>query len=167
MDGWKIRALKNKSFADIQDLFNKEMKRVNMFMDMDTELVESSKKTKEIAQEGSLKRAGDELEQEIAKNHCQYMPLINETAKDQGRFDDQEMFDTEEKGKGIMIEPEMPLKKKAQISLEEELAFKLQAKEDEQERENVKKTSQIEEVNLAWDDIQAKVDADYELAQRL
>nr|GEV35122.1 putative ribonuclease H-like domain-containing protein [Tanacetum cinerariifolium] len=40
---------------------------VNMFMDMDTEVVESSKKTKEIAQEGSSKRAGDELEQEIAK----------------------------------------------------------------------------------------------------
>nr|GFA78652.1 hypothetical protein [Tanacetum cinerariifolium] len=28
------------------------------------------------------------------------------------------------------------------------------------------KAQQIEEVNLAWDDIQAKVDADYELAQR-
>nr|GEW67305.1 hypothetical protein [Tanacetum cinerariifolium] len=39
MDGWKPRALKNKSFDDIQDLFNKAMKR----------------------------RAGDELEQKIAK----------------------------------------------------------------------------------------------------
>nr|GEW81141.1 hypothetical protein [Tanacetum cinerariifolium] len=67
MDGWKIRDLKNKSFADIQDLFNKAMKRVNMFVDMDTEVVESSKKTEEIAQEGSSKRARDELEQEIAK----------------------------------------------------------------------------------------------------
>nr|GEV86926.1 retrovirus-related Pol polyprotein from transposon TNT 1-94 [Tanacetum cinerariifolium] len=34
---------------------------------MDTEVVESSKKTIEIAQEGSSKRAGDELEHEIAK----------------------------------------------------------------------------------------------------
>nr|GEW99826.1 retrotransposon protein, putative, unclassified [Tanacetum cinerariifolium] len=33
----------------------------------DKEVVESLKKTKEIAQEGSLKRVGDELEQEIAK----------------------------------------------------------------------------------------------------
>nr|GEW15340.1 transposon Ty3-G Gag-Pol polyprotein [Tanacetum cinerariifolium] len=41
MDGWKTRALKNKLFADIQDLFNKAMKRVNMFMDMDTEVVKS------------------------------------------------------------------------------------------------------------------------------
>nr|GEY32933.1 hypothetical protein [Tanacetum cinerariifolium]GEY32946.1 hypothetical protein [Tanacetum cinerariifolium] len=67
MDGWKTRDLKNKSFADIQDLFNKAMKRVNMFVDMDTEVVESSKKIEEIAQEGSSKRARDELEQEIAK----------------------------------------------------------------------------------------------------
>nr|GEX19840.1 hypothetical protein [Tanacetum cinerariifolium] len=59
--------LKNKSFDDIQDLFNKVMKRVNMFVDMDIEVVESSKKTEEIAQEGSSKRAVDELEQEIAK----------------------------------------------------------------------------------------------------
>nr|GEX06390.1 protein SPIRAL1-like 1 [Tanacetum cinerariifolium] len=67
IDGWKTRALKNKSFADIQDLFNKAMKRVNMFMDMDTEVIESSKKTRKIAQEGSSKRARDRLEQEIAK----------------------------------------------------------------------------------------------------
>nr|GEW09920.1 hypothetical protein [Tanacetum cinerariifolium] len=46
----------------------------------------------------------------------------------------------QDKGKRIMVELEMPLKKKAQIN---------------------------EEVNLAWDDIQAKVDVDYELAQRL
>nr|GEV77366.1 hypothetical protein [Tanacetum cinerariifolium] len=67
MDGWKTIALKNKSFADVQDLFNNVMKRVNMFVDMDTKVVESSKKTEEIAQEGSSKRARDKLEQEIAK----------------------------------------------------------------------------------------------------
>nr|GEY78357.1 hypothetical protein [Tanacetum cinerariifolium] len=38
---------------------------------------------------------------------------------------------SQEKGKGIMVEPMMPLKKKAQISRDEEFAFKLQAKEDE------------------------------------
>nr|GEV91266.1 putative reverse transcriptase domain-containing protein [Tanacetum cinerariifolium] len=73
----------------------------------------------------------------------------------------------QDKGKGIMVEAENPLKKKAQISLDDELAFKLQAEEDEQERIVGEKAQQIEEVNLAWDDIQAKVDADYELAQRL
>nr|GFA66337.1 hypothetical protein [Tanacetum cinerariifolium] len=123
--------------------------------------------------------------------------LVNETAEDQGRNNDEEMFDTgvlddeevfvekevaakdltvdevtlaqalieikstkpkvkgivlqeldestttttttiptskvQYKGKGIMVEPEMPMKKKDQISLDEELAFKLQAKEEEEE----------------------------------
>ncbi|GJQ89620.1 ribonuclease H-like domain-containing protein [Tanacetum coccineum] len=53
MEGWKPKDLKNKSFANIQDLFDKAMKRVNTFVDMDTELVkESSKKVEAvIAQE--------------------------------------------------------------------------------------------------------------------
>ncbi|GJR30723.1 hypothetical protein Tco_1106955 [Tanacetum coccineum] len=69
MEGWKPKDLKNKSFANIQDLFDKAMKRVNTFVDMDTELVkESSKKAKaEIAQESSSKRAGEALEQESSK----------------------------------------------------------------------------------------------------
>ncbi|GJU17168.1 hypothetical protein Tco_1145134 [Tanacetum coccineum] len=45
MAGYKQSQLKNKSFAEIQKLFDKAMTRVNMFVDMDTELVkESSKK---------------------------------------------------------------------------------------------------------------------------
>nr|GEV82187.1 retrovirus-related Pol polyprotein from transposon TNT 1-94 [Tanacetum cinerariifolium] len=73
----------------------------------------------------------------------------------------------QDKGKGIIIEPEMPLKKKAQISHDEKFAFKLQAKKDEQERIIREKAQQIKEVNLAWDDVQAKINADYEMAQRL
>ncbi|GKA25185.1 hypothetical protein Tco_0711218 [Tanacetum coccineum] len=73
----------NKSFNDIQKLFDKAMKRVNTFVDMDTELVEGSevRAKAEIAQESSSKRAvqkerfkesdskraGTELEQEIIK----------------------------------------------------------------------------------------------------
>ncbi|GJS49119.1 retrovirus-related pol polyprotein from transposon TNT 1-94 [Tanacetum coccineum] len=69
MAGYKQSQLKNKSFAEIQKLFDKAMTRVNMFVDMDTELVkESSKKAEaEMAQESSSKRAGEELEQEVAK----------------------------------------------------------------------------------------------------
>ncbi|GKC20775.1 hypothetical protein Tco_1022925 [Tanacetum coccineum] len=69
MEGWKLKFLKNKSFANIQELFDKAMKRVNTFVDYRTKLVEeSSKKAEvEIAQESSSKRAGDELEQENAK----------------------------------------------------------------------------------------------------
>nr|GEX85991.1 hypothetical protein [Tanacetum cinerariifolium] len=40
---------------------------------------------------------------------------------------------SQDKSKGIMVEPKMSLKKKAQISLDEEFAFKLQAEENEQE----------------------------------
>ncbi|GJY31241.1 hypothetical protein Tco_0414736 [Tanacetum coccineum] len=69
MAGYKQSQLKNKSFAEIQKLFDKAMTRVHMFVDMDTELVkESSKKDEtEMAQECSSKRAGDELEQEKEK----------------------------------------------------------------------------------------------------
>ncbi|GJX42065.1 hypothetical protein Tco_0257055 [Tanacetum coccineum] len=67
MASYKQSQLKNKSFAEIQKLFDKAMKRVNMFVDMDTELVkDSSMKAKaEMAQESSSKRAREELEQEI------------------------------------------------------------------------------------------------------
>ncbi|GJX34314.1 hypothetical protein Tco_0245871 [Tanacetum coccineum] len=69
--GWKPKDLKTKSFANVQELFDKAMKRVNTFVDMDTELVDGSEVRAEgsetITQESSLKRAGDELEQEKAK----------------------------------------------------------------------------------------------------
>ncbi|GKB13911.1 hypothetical protein Tco_0847834 [Tanacetum coccineum] len=59
MAGYKHNQLKNKSFDDIQKLFDKAMKRVNTFVDMDTELVKGS--------EVSSKRAGEDLQQESTK----------------------------------------------------------------------------------------------------
>ncbi|GJS54298.1 reverse transcriptase domain-containing protein [Tanacetum coccineum] len=69
MAGYKHNQLKNKSFDDIQKLFDKAMKRVNTFVDMDTELVEGSEVRAEAerAQEISSKRAGTELKQESIK----------------------------------------------------------------------------------------------------
>ncbi|GJU54797.1 hypothetical protein Tco_1228511 [Tanacetum coccineum] len=69
MVGYKHNQLKNKSFDDIQKLFDKAIKKVNTFVDMDTELVESSKVRAEAerVQEISSKRAGTELEQESIK----------------------------------------------------------------------------------------------------
>ncbi|GJS21606.1 hypothetical protein Tco_0450238 [Tanacetum coccineum] len=73
MEGWKPKDLKTKSFANVQELFDKAMKRVNTFVDFITELVEgtereeSSKRDETIGQESSSKRAGDELEQEKVK----------------------------------------------------------------------------------------------------
>ncbi|GJZ11393.1 hypothetical protein Tco_0546152 [Tanacetum coccineum] len=68
-----------------------------------------------------------------------------------------------------MVEPEpvKPIKKKVQIMLDEEIALKLQAEIDEEERIARAKEEKIDEANIAWDDIQAKVDADYQLAERL
>ncbi|GJZ36101.1 putative ribonuclease H-like domain-containing protein [Tanacetum coccineum] len=76
-----------------------------------------------------------------------------------------------DKGKGIMIEEPVEeqvklMKRLEQMRLDEELAFKLQA-EDEEERLAREKTHQTEETNIAWDDVQAKFEADYQLAQRL
>ncbi|GJV40427.1 hypothetical protein Tco_1418867 [Tanacetum coccineum] len=56
MDGWKPKDLKNKSFANIQDLFGKDMKRVNIFVDMETELVEGE----ELESDKSKKQKLDE-----------------------------------------------------------------------------------------------------------
>ncbi|GKA08283.1 hypothetical protein Tco_0687614 [Tanacetum coccineum] len=77
-----------------------------------------------------------------------------------------------DKGKRIMIEePVKPMKKKDQISFDEEVALKLQAEFDEEERLAREKAKKEKEANIAlietWDDIQAKINADYQLAERL
>ncbi|GKE95827.1 uncharacterized mitochondrial protein-like protein, partial [Tanacetum coccineum] len=74
------------------------------------------------------------------------------------------------KGKEILIEPVKPMKKKDQIRLDEETALKLQAVFDEEERLVRDKAEKVEEANIAliktWDDIQAKIDADHQLAEK-
>ncbi|GJS09726.1 hypothetical protein Tco_0366522 [Tanacetum coccineum] len=61
MEGWKPKSLKNKSFANIQELFEKEMKRVNTFVDYRIELVEESFKKEETELEENLKKAEAEM----------------------------------------------------------------------------------------------------------
>ncbi|GJR03252.1 hypothetical protein Tco_0526236 [Tanacetum coccineum] len=76
----------------------------------------------------------------------------------------------QDKGKAKMIEPKpvKKLSKKDQLMLDEELSFKLQVEEEEEEERLAReKAQQVEEVNIAWDDVQAKIEADYQLAQRL
>ncbi|GJV60062.1 hypothetical protein Tco_1466162 [Tanacetum coccineum] len=74
-----------------------------------------------------------------------------------------------DKGKAKMVEPEKPLKKKDQILIDEEIAQKLQAQLYAKLKEEEKLTRQKEEdANIAeWDNVQAMIDADYELAARL
>ncbi|GJS75699.1 hypothetical protein Tco_0725580 [Tanacetum coccineum] len=66
-----------------------------------------------------------------------------------------------DKGKGILVEPDKPLKKKDQLKLDEEITLKLQAEIDEEEKIARAEEEKIDEANIAWNDIQAKVDADY------
>ncbi|GJV65234.1 hypothetical protein Tco_1476062 [Tanacetum coccineum] len=76
-----------------------------------------------------------------------------------------------DKGKGILIEPVKPLKKKDLIRLDEEAALKLQAEFDEEERLARERAEKEKEANIAlietWDDIQVKIDVDHQLVERL
>ncbi|GJZ95346.1 hypothetical protein Tco_0667549 [Tanacetum coccineum] len=78
---------------------------------------------------------------------------------------------SQDKGKGILIEPVKPMKKKDLIRLDKEATLKLQAGFDKEERLAIEKAEKEKEANIAlietWDDIQAKIDVDYELAERL
>ncbi|GJY27709.1 hypothetical protein Tco_0403476 [Tanacetum coccineum] len=69
------------------------------------------------------------------------------------------------------IEPVKPMKKKDQISFDENLALNLQAEFNEEERLARKKAEKEHEANIAlietWDDIQAKIDVDHQLAKRM
>ncbi|GJU27755.1 hypothetical protein Tco_1166376 [Tanacetum coccineum] len=60
--GYKYNQLKSKSYDEIQKLFDNEMKRVNTFIPMDSEVVKSKEGTKE-----SSKRTEDELESDKSK----------------------------------------------------------------------------------------------------
>ncbi|GJR66875.1 hypothetical protein Tco_0012940 [Tanacetum coccineum] len=74
-----------------------------------------------------------------------------------------------DKGKGIMVEPEVPLKKKDQVALDEEMARNLEAQLQAEliEEERIARQKE-EEANIAllesWDNTQAMMDADFQLA---
>nr|GEU53306.1 hypothetical protein [Tanacetum cinerariifolium] len=76
-----------------------------------------------------------------------------------------------DKGKAKMIKEPMKLKKKDQILFDEEVARKLQKDINEQERLVGERARKEEESNIAlidtWEDIQAKLDANYQLAERM
>ncbi|GKD64608.1 hypothetical protein Tco_1306716 [Tanacetum coccineum] len=78
---------------------------------------------------------------------------------------------SQEKGKGILVESEMSMKKKDQISFDEETALKLQAEFDEEERLAREKAEKVQKANISlietWDGIQEKIDVDHQLAERL
>ncbi|GKA82968.1 putative ribonuclease H-like domain-containing protein [Tanacetum coccineum] len=79
---------------------------------------------------------------------------------------------SKDKGKGIMIEPEVPLKRKDQIALDEQIARDIQAKLDAELLDEQKiARKQEEEANIAliesWKNTQAMIETDRLLAERL
>ncbi|GKD36552.1 hypothetical protein Tco_1252061 [Tanacetum coccineum] len=71
-------------------------------------------------------------------------------------------LNVQDKRKEIMVEEPVKMNKKDQIGLDEEIAFKLQAKEEEEERLVREKAQREEEANIgSWDNVQAMIDADY------
>ncbi|GKE68999.1 hypothetical protein Tco_1527071, partial [Tanacetum coccineum] len=76
-----------------------------------------------------------------------------------------------DKGKGKMVEPEKPMKKKELIRIDEEITSKLQAEFDEEVRLTSEKAKKEQESNVAlaeeWDNVQVIIDVDYQMAQQM
>ncbi|GJQ90303.1 hypothetical protein Tco_0001442 [Tanacetum coccineum] len=71
MAGYKQNQLKSKNYDEIQKLFDKAMIRVNMFVDVDTELVKESSKKADMLDENVEAKVDDEVEM---KNHMEILP---------------------------------------------------------------------------------------------
>ncbi|GKF09281.1 hypothetical protein Tco_0043505, partial [Tanacetum coccineum] len=71
-----------------------------------------------------------------------------------------------DKGKGKMVEPENPLKKNDQILVDEEIAQRLQEElqTELEEEERLARQKEEEDNLISWDNTQAMMEADYELA---
>ncbi|GKF97347.1 hypothetical protein Tco_0293168, partial [Tanacetum coccineum] len=68
----------------------------------------------------------------------------------------------------IMEEPEKPTKKKDQIRHDKEVAQRLQAQMQAKLEEEDRLVRQREEANIvSWDNVQAMIDADYQMAQQM
>ncbi|GJS11108.1 hypothetical protein Tco_0367904 [Tanacetum coccineum] len=75
----------------------------------------------------------------------------------------QQPTQVKDKGKGKMVEeePVKKMSKKELLKLDEELAFKLQAEEEEEQaRLARKKDEKVEEASISWDNVQVMIEAD-------
>ncbi|GJQ98125.1 hypothetical protein Tco_0009264 [Tanacetum coccineum] len=77
MAGYKHNQLKTKSFEDIQMLFDKEIKRVNIFVDMDTELIKGKAEVDDDQEEVEIKKHMDIVpDDEVAIDVATKPPII-------------------------------------------------------------------------------------------
>nr|GEY58971.1 hypothetical protein [Tanacetum cinerariifolium] len=72
---------------------------------------------------------------------------------------------SKDKVKSKLIEPEVPIKKKDQIRMDEEYARQLEA--EEQEAARLSRAQQDKEANISWDNTQAMIEANSLLVERL
>nr|GEY21540.1 hypothetical protein [Tanacetum cinerariifolium] len=74
-------------------------------------------------------------------------------------------------GKAKMVKEHVKPKKKEQIRLDDEFTLKLQAEFVDEERLARGRAQKEQEANIhlieTWDDVQRKIDVDYQLAERL
>ncbi|GJW38542.1 hypothetical protein Tco_0064387 [Tanacetum coccineum] len=87
MGGYKHNQLKSKSYEEIQKMFDNEIRRVNTFIPMDSEVVKSKKGTEE-----SSKGAEDELESDKSKKA--------ESSKEKAKSSRKKMLGRKRAGKG-------------------------------------------------------------------
>nr|GEV92466.1 hypothetical protein [Tanacetum cinerariifolium] len=92
MEGWKPKSLKNKSFANIQELSDKAMKRVNTFVDYKTELVVESSKEAEAKVTEELKRCleiipedGDDVPIDATPLSSKYLTIFDYKIHKEGK----------------------------------------------------------------------------------
>nr|GEV07119.1 hypothetical protein [Tanacetum cinerariifolium] len=97
--------------------------------------------------------------------------LVNDEANAEMFDVDKDLGGEEDKGKGIIVEEPVKHKKKEKIRLDEEAALKFQDEYDKEQRLAREKAEKELEANIAlietWDDVQAKIDVDHQLVERL
>ncbi|GKD64838.1 hypothetical protein Tco_1306946, partial [Tanacetum coccineum] len=164
----KIESSANKSLGDQEDA-SKQGRNADQHEDIswfqeDAE-THGSEKSKEKAKERGSKEKSSEPPTRPTRGVTMQEPSESGTR----RAVPPSRHDLKDKGKAKMIELEKPLKKKDQIKFDEEvakrLAEELQAELEEEER--VAKQREEEANLISWDNTQAMMEADYELAQRL
>ncbi|GJU16820.1 hypothetical protein Tco_1144786, partial [Tanacetum coccineum] len=106
MGGYKYKQLKGKSYVEIQELFDKEMKRVNTFVAMSLEAQESNEKKAEGSEEKAKSSRKKILGKKIArKEKQQESPKRQkmEDDKETNEYEEVEADDTDELKKHLVI----------------------------------------------------------------
>ncbi|GJT37191.1 hypothetical protein Tco_0937056 [Tanacetum coccineum] len=114
MSGYTYKQLKGKSFDEIQKLFDKEIKRVNTFMAMGSEVQESNEKKVEGSEEKTKGSRKKMLGRKRARKEQQ-----QESSKKQRMEEDKETDEVEE----VEEDDEAELKKHLVIKKDDDIAI--------------------------------------------